>query len=57
MKFSDCLTLSFGLEGALNTGVFASSSMVQSLGMDIKYYPHSDAKIPFEFQLATSLSL
>ncbi|MBP5175643.1 MAG: hypothetical protein ILP07_07020 [Treponema sp.] len=57
MKFSDCLTLSFGLEGALNTGVFASSSMVQSLGMDIKYYPHSDVKIPFEFQLATSLSL
>ena len=57
MRYLDCLTLSLGLEGALNTGVFASSNLVQALGVDIKYYPHNNAEFPFEFQLATSLSL
>ncbi len=57
MSFSDTVTLSVGLEGALNTGSFASPQFVQVLGLDVKYYPRSGAKIPFEFALSTSLSL
>lgn len=57
MRYSDCLTFSLGLEGALNTGVLASPQLVRSLGVDIKYYPHNKVEFPFEFMLAASLSL
>ena len=54
--YVDSLSITATVAGTINTGIFASSSMVQDFGVRFTYYPRDTSDKPFKLSFVTSLN-
>ena len=56
LSYRDYLSFTATISGAINTGAFASSSMVQDIGVRFIYYPRDKSSKPYRVSFVTSLN-
>ena len=56
LSYKDYLSFTATISGAINTGIFASASMVQDIGVRFIYYPRDKSSKPYRVSFVTSLN-
>ena len=56
LTYIDSVSITATISGTINTGIFASSSMVQDFGLKFTYYPRETSDKPFKLSFVTSLN-
>ena len=56
LSYIDSISVTATISGTINTGIFASSSMVQDFGLRFTYYPRDTSDKPFKLSFVTSLN-
>ena len=56
LNYIDSISLTATVSGTLNTGIFASSSLVQDLGVRFIYYPREKTNRAYRLSFVTSLN-
>lgn len=56
LSYRDSVSLTATVSGVLNSGIFATPSMVQTFGIKFTYYPRDTSSRPYAFSFVTSLN-
>ncbi|MBO7639336.1 MAG: hypothetical protein J6S91_10215, partial [Treponema sp.] len=56
LSYRDSVSVTATVSGALNSGIFAAPSMVQTFGVKFTYYPRDTSSKPYAFSFVTSLN-
>ncbi|MBR4005683.1 MAG: hypothetical protein IKI90_07520 [Treponema sp.] len=56
LSYGDSISVTATLSGTINTGIFASSSMIQDYGIKFTYFPRDKSSKPFTLSFVTSLN-